>query len=182
MWYSCGVMLNASIPDDVLRNPVELSSGVRIEVIPQWVKDPRAVEHERRATRSEVESAVAAFVVEYEGTPGVLDKWQKQAEEKIFLAGIALWMAKPTGWSAGHMFHFQEKGDAGSWRRSGPINRLLVDREYLSEYPDPADFETAAEILTYILNLKRSGAVWGSIRFLGMALSERLWEPRFVLI
>jgi hypothetical protein len=182
MWYSCGVIIGAWVPDDAILTPVELAAGVRLERIPAWVKDPRAVEHEGTPTRQAVEEAEVAIVVEYEGTPGVLDKWQQDAEEKIFMTGIALWLAKPTSWSAGHLLHFQKKGDPQSWRRGGPANRLLITPQDASECPNAKDLELATKLLAFLSNLRRDGTIWGAVRLLAMALSAKPWEPRFVLV
>jgi hypothetical protein len=179
-WYSCGFIFEGHVPDSVLKVPVELAEGVRIERLPAWVKAEEALSLESWSTKKRIEEAVAGFVVEYE--TDALDANVQKAEEKIFLAGFAVWLAQATGWSAAHLTHFQVKGNASSVRRTGACNALRVRQDDVYAVPEPHSLALAGRFLGAVLRLRRDGNVWIAIRFLTMALTERLWEPRFVLV
>ena len=50
------------------------------------------------------------------------------------------------------------------------------------EVPSEDAFAVARRLLTEMLSLKRDGNIWTVIRFLTMALTDKHWEPRFVLV
>jgi hypothetical protein len=179
-WYSCGFIFDGYVPDAVLKVPVELAEGVRIERLPDWVKAEDALELESWSTKERIKRAVAGIVVEYEAD--AMDASVQKAEEKIFLAGFALWLAQPSGWSAAHITHFQKKGQSASVRRTGDCNAVRVRQDEAYAVPEPQALSLAGRLLAAILRLRRDGNVWIAVRFLTMALTEKLWEPRFVLV
>lgn len=178
-WYSCGFIFEGHVPDSVSL-PVELADGVRIERLPDWVKVDEATGLESWSTREHIKEAVAGFVMEFEAS--ALDAGAQKAAEKIFLAGVAMWLAQPTGWSPAHITHFGEKGRAGSLRQTGECSVLRVAPDQAYDVPTPEALAKAARLHAAILALRRDGAVWSALRHLTIAAPEDLWEPRYVMM
>jgi hypothetical protein len=107
----------------MLSEPVALGGGVRVERIPKWVQAKESLDLESWGTRNQVERARAVFATEYE--TDALDENARKAGEAIWLAGLAVWLVRPCGWSVGHIFHFE--GTPQTPRQTGPSNKILVE-------------------------------------------------------
>jgi hypothetical protein len=178
-WYSCGFMFAAHVPED-LALPIQLAGGVRIERVPEWAKHEDATRLESWSTRNHIEECDAAFVTEFEAP--ALDSGAQKAAETIFLAGLAMWLAQPTGWSPAHITHFGDKGHSDSVRQTGDCSILRVSENHSYDVPTQEAFKLAAELHGVILALPRDGTVWASLRYLTIAIPEHLWEPRYAMM
>lgn len=191
-WYSCAILGGAWIPDEILAEPTNFAGGVKLERIPKWVQDEKALEYESWLTRKSVSEARGVLAVEYDADSlGAPDpEWrgsqpraiQAAAAEKIALAQLALWIACPFGWATGHIVHFSRIGDASSVRQSGSLERAFVQPEHVDASPTAQKLAVASRVHREMLSLRRDGNVWIALRMLILAATERLWDVRFILL
>ncbi len=192
MWYGCGVLTEAICPDELVAEPVAFGGGVVLERIPAWVQSVEATLLDGWTALQRVKDAKLVFRIEYEAdalhspdpdwkgqTPRSI---QQVVDEKIWLAGVALWIVVPTGWSVGHLYHFQEKGDAMSRRSTGPANKVRVASEHIYDAPTLPQLRQAARYHEAMLALDRKGTIWSAVGLLSQALSDDQWIPRYVLV
>jgi len=191
MWYGCGIIIEAHCPHDLVVAPIEFGGGVILERIPAWVQSEHALENESWRTRTQIGQSELVFRVVYEadalGSPDPTWKGkeprgsQSVVDEKIWLAGLALWLVRPTSWSAGHLMHFDRNGDPQSQRSSGSLNKILVLPGTEFDPPTATDIGAGVEVHKRLLEMGRGGSVWSAIYLLGLSLGSREWLPRFVL-
>lgn len=190
MWYSCSISLNSWFQDSPITEPIELSHGVRIEPVPSWVKEEKALKLLSWTDREHIRDAELTFAVEYEadalGSPdpewkgAVPRSIQSTVAEKISLASIALWLAKPSRLTCGPILDFGRKGDSASLRRAGSLRPVLIREDEDENVPTAQDFAQAGQLLDAILSLRRDATIWIAIRMLIPALTESVWESRFL--
>lgn len=190
MWYACSISLNRWFNNSPISNHVELSSGVCIEPVPSWVKEDDALKLLSWTDREHIRDAELAFAVEYEadalGSPD--PEWkgtsprsiQSVVDEKISLASVALWLAKPTRLTCGPILHFGRKGDSASLRQAGSLRPVLIREEEKENVPTTQDIAQARHLLSVILSLRRDATIWTAMRMLIPALTESVWESRFL--
>lgn len=162
-----------------------------MEPVPNWVKDDEALKLLSWTDREHARDADLAFVAEYEadalGTPDPewtgtsLRSIQAATDEKFALASVALWLAKPSRLTAGPVLHFGRKGDPSSLRQSGSLRPVLILEDENENVPTVESFELAKRLLGSILSLRRDAAVWITVRTLVRALTEKMWELRYLL-
>lgn len=190
MWYACSMSLNSWFENSPVTEPIELSDGVRVEPVPSWVKEDSALELLSWRDRGHIRDAELAFAVEYEadalGSPdpewrGVNSRSiQSIVDEKISLASVALWLAKPSQLTCGPTLHFDRKGDPTSLRQSGSLSPVLIREEETENVPTAQDFAKGGEILNAILSVRRDATIWIATRMLVRALTEPMWEARYL--
>ena len=190
-WFCCGVITEVHVPEDNVAKPIEFGGGVWLQSVPDWVKSDAALQYESLTNRRGVEDATAAFVADYEADAlGAPDpEWkgketrslQQVFDEKIGLAGLAVWLVSRCGWSAGPTFHFGRKGDASSLRSSSTLFRI---RTHLEERDAPTVeiLRRAGVLHRYLLGLRREGSIWVAVRTLMAALVQSAWEVRYILV
>jgi len=189
VWYSCAVA-NAWFDDLTL--PVELTAGIRLEPVPDWVKAEEALKDLSWRERERIRSAEVTFAAEYEadalGSPD--PNWngtsqrgiQSVVDDKFALANTALWIVKPSRLTSGPVLHFDRKGDATSLRQDGSLRPVaLGPDEDLTELT-AADLELGRQLLVRILDLRRrDSSVWSAVWMMVSAIAERNWELRYLL-
>jgi hypothetical protein len=108
---------------------------------------------------------------------------QDIATEKIILASIALWIAKPTTLiHYGIVIHAEE--NKGQWllrqafspqtqriHKNDTNNKLTID-----------DLNIAKELYQDIIKLDRAGSAWIAVRSIFQALSADSWDIRFLIL
>lgn len=190
-WYGCSLALNSWFEIPPVTESTELCCGVRLEPVPAWVKSDAALKLLSWNDREGIRSAELALSVDYEadalGSPD--PDWNGQAprsiqasiDEKFALASLALWLVKPTRLTVGPVLHFGRKGDPTSLRQSGSLRPILTSDLEQQNVLTAADLVDAGRFLKAILSLRRSGAVWTAMWMLLRALSESVWEVRYLL-
>lgn len=190
MWYACSISLNSWFDDSPVEGPVELSSGVRVEPVPEWVKEEGALEYLSWTDRNNIRDAKLAFAMEYEadalGSPD--HEWigskprsiQSMVDERFSLASAALWLAKPTRLTCGPTLHFDRKGSAASLRQSSSLRPVLIQESEAENSPTATDLVKGGDILKAVLSLRRDGTIWIATRMLVRALTEEMWEARYL--
>ena len=190
MWYSCTVAAGARFDEPPWEPPFGLASGVRIERIPDWVKADEALKYLSWSDRTHIQDAKWVLATEYEadalGSPD--PDWQglnprgiqASVDEKFVLASIALWLAKASTITCGPTLHFGRKGDSESMRQSATLYPVLIRNDENDNIPTLTDLETAGRYLKAILDLKRDTTLWIAVRMLVSALTESMWEGRYL--
>ena len=191
MWYACSIAINSWFENSPINGPRELSCGIRLEPVPEWVKDDEALKLLSWTDREHIRDAELAFAAEYEAdTLGSRDPgWtgatprsiQATVDENFALASVAMWVAKPSRLTAGPVLHFARKGDATSLRQAGSLHPVLILEEENESAPTEEDLERAGQLLQVILSLRRDATIWTAVWMLVRALTERSWEVRYAL-
>ncbi len=191
MWYSCAIALNSGFVVAPIKEPVPLAGGIRIEPIPDWVKEDEALARLSWQEREWIKHADLAFAASYEaealGSPD--PSWdgaepksiQDAVAEKFVLASISLWLIKPCTLLCEPVLHFSQEGDSASLRQARSLRRVLVRKDEETNIPSRQDIEQAGELLGTLLSLGRDGNLWTEIRWLILGLTEQLWDTRYLL-
>jgi len=190
MWYACTIALNSWLDDSPISEPIELSCGVRLEPVPSWVQSDDALKLLSWRDRENIREAKLALATTYEAE--ALDspdpEWkgasprsiQSAIDEKFVLAAVALWLAKPARLVYGPVLHFGRNGNAASLRQAGSLRPVLISDTELGNVPVSEDLKRAGQLLEIILSLQRNATIWTAIRMLVRALTESMWEARYL--
>lgn len=191
MWYACAIALNSGFEQAPIKEPVPLAGGIRIEPIPDWVKDDEALGRLSWQERRWIKGAELAFAASYEaealGSPD--PSWdgaeprsiQDAVAEKFMLVNIGLWLIKPCTLNCTPVLHFSQEGDSASLRQARSLRPVLVRDDEQENIPSRQDIEQAGKLLAILLSLRRDGNLWTALHFLILGLSELLWETRYLL-
>jgi hypothetical protein len=190
-WYAIGVAVGDGIAKGV-EMPLQLAGGVRIDTIPDWVKNESALKLLSWHDRQQITSAHFGFAMEYEAKAlGSRDPaWsgkesrsiQSSVDEKFALAAVALWCMRGSLVSCGSILHFGEKGRSDSLRTSGTMRPILVNNDEVKNKLTKGEVDLARDLHEAMLSLPRDKTRWIAVRMLLPALTERLWEIRFLLL
>lgn len=190
MWYACSIALNSWFEDSPVTRPKELSHGVRLEPVPSWVKEDDALKLLSWTDRENIRDAALTFAIEYEaealGSPdpewrgGAPRPIQSSVDEKFTLASVALWLVKPSRLTCGPVLHFSRTGDPTSLRQAASLRPVLIREDENDNVPTSDDLDSIGKILNVILNLRRDATTWIAIRMLVRALTESMWEARYL--
>lgn len=190
MWYACSVAVNSWFEEPLVNAPYNLAAGIRIEPIPDWIKNEKALELLSWTDRKNIQNAELAFAVEYEADAlGSADPdWsgleprsiQSSIDERFALASVALWLAKPSRLTCGPLLHFGKKGDSNSLRTAGSLKPVLIREDEYDNVPTADDLAYAGRLLETIVTLRRDATTWIAIRMLVRALTEFMWEARYL--
>lgn len=170
-----------------------IGPGVLITRTPDWFREDAKFTRGnvgKLATLESEVSLVCTFEADSYGDPD--PSWtgsaprskQDLATEAIYAAGVALWLARPSGLYFELMVTCEPviSGGASVWTAQ-PVQRMQPLKSYAAETLRPADLQSADVIATSIRALPRPSAVWTAARFLSLALTEDpgvLWEIRFL--
>lgn len=192
MWYSCSVALNCWFKNDPINKAVPLSCGIILEPIPEWVKEDEALKYLSWNDKKNIKDSELVFSTRYKADAlGSHDPdWkgknprgiQSVVDEKFTLASVALWLIQPTNLSCGPTFHFNQENDSSSMRSSGNLKSISIDQDELDNTLTLDHIIEAGEILERILLLQRDGNIWYATRLLVLALTEKTWEIRYLLL
>lgn len=190
MWKAYSIILRCQFENVSLASPIDISCGILLEPVPDWVKNDAALSQLSRADQEGIRNATLSFSSEYE-TSGLWmpdPNWngrsprsiQHTIDEKFSLATLAFWLAKPTPLTTGPVLHFARIGDPGSLRYSASLRSMLVSDQEEINALSCADISKARELLRAINSLDRASTSWIALRTLIRAVSERFWEARFL--
>ena len=190
-WFFCSVIPNSAFNEELIKNWSKGSfCGFHLEPVPDWVKEDEALGFMSWTDREKVRGSELAFTLEYQaealGSPD--PDWkgdsprsvQKAIEEKVFLTGVALWMAKPSPISGGPMFHFDRPGDPTSLRSSSSFNPIQIAEHEQYASLSYEDLKMAGFLLAELLLLNRKATIWIAVDMLTRALPEKNWIARYL--
>ncbi len=190
MWYACSIAIVGYPPRDFPTTGIDLGAGMRVEKIPDWVTSDEALQHHSRNDRTNIKKAGLVFCKRYEaealGSPD--PEWhgtnprpiQDSVDEHFSLASVALWLVAPTWLTCGPVFHFGREGDSQSLRRSGSLRPMRVSSAESKHFPTSNEFAGAKSAFESILKIQRRGSCWIALRMLIRALTEEMWEARYL--
>lgn len=191
-WCAIGAITQYRDRDALLTLPVDLGGGVSLIKMPSWAKSDPALDVLGWSKRTRVQEDCAfAFYAEYEATAlGTPDPdWggptpraiQDSAGERLTLANLAVWLARPVRVPVEVVLHFDRPGDGTSIRESSSYNGLLVHEDDRDNQLSSNDLNLAKTLNEGLLRLTRDGTIWTATRLLWKSLQERMWEARFLL-
>ena len=192
-WLTCAPITSYRGPPGSILPPIKFANGVKLEAIPDWVRTEKALKFLGWSRRESIKKhAVYGFTVEYEaqslGDPDPDWKGLKQrskqekAIEQIQIANLSIWLSKPCRLSYDAILHFDQPGDPESIRQAISFMGLVAHHFDVDTELSAEDFETAIAIHDSICSLHRNGNLWTASRIFWRALSERMWEARFLLL
>jgi hypothetical protein len=174
-------------------NKFDLGHGVSIQQAPAWLSDEQMKQDLGFNQKEILQAAKYCFVVEYEanslgdpesagGGQSIRSK-QNVADEKIKLANLSLWLAKPSFISFELMVHV-EKSQKWVWRQASTYNLLMPHDRDVTNVLDLTNLSEAKSIFGSILSLPREGSVWVACHTLWMALTQAIdyWSLRYLLL
>ena len=191
-WCAIGAITEYRDRHAVLTLPVDLGGGVYLINLPAWAKSGAALDVLDRSKRKRVQDECAfAFYTEYEATAsGTPDpEWedptprpiQDGARERLTLANLAVWLARPVCVPVEAVLHFDRPRDGTSIRECSSSNGLLVHDEDRDNQLSTDDLTLAKTLNEGLRGLNRDGTIWTATRLLWKALQEDMWEARFLL-
>lgn len=174
----------------MLNLPVDIGSDVKIEAVPEWVNAGDHLDSFSFSERDEISCEKIAFstscVAEAIGSRDL--EWkgreprsiQSAVDEKFSLAGLALWISKPSEFSCGPKLHFEVNNDPGSFRQSSVSEKNRVSERESACVPSEEDFARSKDILKVLLSLERSGNVFMAIKILLHGLQDSVMGIRYL--
>jgi hypothetical protein len=192
LWQSWSPIFNWGCLYDIPKDGIDFAEGMRIEILPDWVRSEEAVRHLHVSHRTKIlRYVVYGFKLDYEAAslgdpdPDYLGdeprSKQNRAVELFNLANLALWIVKPNPISLPTFFHFDRPGDPKSVRSSGSSLGFLHHERDSDNKLSKNDVDLATKLHRVLFNLNRQEAVWIASRLLWKSLFERLWEVRVLI-
>jgi len=175
-----------------LKEVKEFSIGpVKLRTAPEFIKEEDVGKYLSYTQKELLKNAKFVLSIEYEANAlGDQDKeWkgdtkrgkQKTAYEKIRIACLSLWLAKPSPLRYDFVLHIKDCDKSPFTVQSFSVPAIIPHFRYENEFHDQVDIEIAEKIYNSIANLERKGPVWMAIRTTFDALTSP-WEIRYVLL
>jgi len=178
------------MPVKALPNRVsQIGPGVSLDAIPQWFKAERLYA-EKEFGKRETLCSEACLRATFQGDglgelcagPGGRQGRNHEASwERIRIANLALWLARPSALHVELVVTTEPDPGPGGTAISGRFLESIRPHErYASAALGLNHVKTADRLATAIQELPRPSSVWTATRFLWLALTEELWETRYV--
>jgi hypothetical protein len=151
---------------------------VTLEAVPDWFKREREHAKEYFGTR-ELSSSEACLksTIHSEG----LGTNCEASWELIRIANLALWLARPSSLHVRLVIAAEpEPSPGGSVIRAGSIESIRPNEKYAGASLKWEHLVMADKLASAIQGLPHPGSVWTAVRFLWLALTEELWEIRYI--
>jgi hypothetical protein len=175
----------ASLPNRV--SPI--GPGVVLDAVPDWFKEERrfaAVEVGKREILASEFCLKARFEAEglgelCEGPGGKLRENHEVSWERIRMANLALWLARPSGIHVELVVTTEpEPGRGGTAIKGNTLESIRPRQRYAGARLTLKHMTTADTLATAIQGVPHPSSVWTAVRFLWLALTDELWEARYV--
>lgn len=186
IWESVAPIFPAdALPDGV--SPV--GTGVVLDAVPDWFKEERryaATEFGKRESLASDACLKARFEAEglgelCEGPGGKLQKNDEVSWERIRIASLALWLARPSSLHVELVVTKEpEPGLGGTAIRGSTLESIRPRQQYAGAKITAKDLVNADKLATAIQGVPHPSSLWTAVRFLWLALTEGLWETRYV--
>ena len=178
------------IPVEALPNRVSrIGPVVMLDAIPAWFKEERKYA-EKEFGKREALSSEACLRATFEGDGlgelcagpgGKQGKNHEVSWERIRIANLALWLARPSALHVELVVTTEPEPGPGGTAISGRILESIRPHErYASAALTLNHVKMADRLAIAVQELPRPSSVWTTIRFLWLALTEELWETRYV--
>lgn len=178
------------VPMSALPNRVSpIGTGVVLDAVPDWFKEERqfaAIEFGKRESLMSSFCLKAKFEAEglgelCDGPGGKLRPNHEVSWERIRTANLALWLARPSGLHVELVVTKEpEPGPGGTVIRGITLESIRPRQQYAGARLTLGDVVVADRLATAIQSVPHPSSVWAAVRFLWLALTEELWETRYV--
>lgn len=174
--------------------PYHFSEQVSIRPIPEWVRHADTVDELRPQLREKIESDGSRHCigVEYQadafGSPDPSWKgdppWSMQdtAAQWIRSAHLALWLARPTGFSFNIVIDAVKHGPEWVTRGTTTYTDAYPLPDHQHEVHTLENFATAKTLFTAFLGVSHEGPIRAAALVTMKALGDQTWEFRFLLM
>lgn len=168
-----------------------LGNNAVIEKAPAWFKEFTNIADLDDSIKQTIEHADFTISIGYEASSlGDPDPdWhgakprskQNKAKERIQIANLALWLAKPS--CIGFELIVDAQFAEPNWhlRQARRIDRLVPHVRYKDNYLNAEDFEKAKKLFLPLCAI-RDGSIWRSTATLSWALTNDYWDHRYLLL
>ena len=178
------------VPMRALPNRVcSIGPGVILDAIPAWFKVERQYA-EKEFGKREAFSSEACLKATFkgeglgelcEGPGGKQGRNHEVSWERIRIANLALWLAQPSALHVELVVTTEpEPGSSGTAISGNSLESIRPNERYAGASLTLNDMETADILAAAIQRAPRPSSVWTATRFLWLALTEELWETRYV--
>ncbi len=178
------------VPLCALPNRVSpIGPGVTLDTVPPWFKRERQYA-EKDFGKREAFSAEACLRATFEadglgapclGPGGRERKNHEVSWELIRIANLALWLARPSALHLELVVTAEpEPSPRGSAIIAGSLESIRPHENYAEASLKCRDLAMADKLATSIQKLNHPSSVWTATRFLWLALTEEVWETRYV--
>jgi len=168
-------------PFSALPNRVSpVGPGVTLEAVPAWFKREREHAKEYFGTRefSSSEACLKA-TIHSEG----LGTNCEASWELIRMANPALWLAHPSSLHVKLVITAEpEPSPGGSVIRASSLESIRPNEKYAEASLKWEHLVIADKLASAIQGLPHPGSVWTAVRFLWLALTDVVWETRYICL
>jgi len=163
--------------------------GVVLDAVPRWFQEERKfamVEFGKREAFFAEACLKATFEGEAlgemsEGPGGKQGKNHEVSWERIRVGNLALWLARQSALHVELVITKEPEPGPGASAMSGRFLETIRPRNrYSGVSLTSEDVVSADRLATAIQKVPRPSPVWTATRFLWLALTEELWETRYV--
>jgi hypothetical protein len=190
-WQSWAPIFNWECLPEVPKEGIDFANGVRLEVLPEWVRSEEVIRHLHASHRTAIHRVVYGFRLDYKaaslGDPDPDYKGEEprskqgRAAELFNLANLALWIVTPNPISLPAHFHFDRPDDPKSMRSSDSGIGFLHHERDNNNKLSIDDVALATKLHFVLFNLDRNKTIWIASRLVWKSLWERLWEIRVLI-
>lgn len=172
-------------PHRVFNEPFSLDEEIMIQRLPDWVrKDKDVLEGLSWSDQQFLSSdCYLAFVVKYTGsviTGQSLNDKRDVLSNKVGMANIALWLARPCQCGIRMRLHFRQSNDVYRHSSSSTGDRgIYHHKDSTHEYLTVEDANNIKILYAKLLAIENNSLLRIAIRYLWMALHQKIWELRF---
>lgn len=161
---------------------------VWLRATPDWLKREREfLSRDTGFYRSYDADACLTTVVEAEGLGAPDDRLGTKKPndlvscELLRIANLSLWLARPSPLHIAFAVTAEPNpAPSGSVIRTRSIERIYPHPEYETAKLSSHSLGTADAFASSICRLHRPSSVWQAIRFVWLALTQELWEARYI--
>jgi len=175
-----------------LAEPFDLGNRVALSPRPDWLTRESITKNLGWVQREVlIGQARYALRVDYEaaslGDPdpswkGEARSIQDTSAECLYMANVALWLARPSPAAFGLVVHAEKHDDEWVHRQSFFFDSVKVHENDQRNGLGRHDLTQARTLNVALAGLPRDGAPWASARVLWKALTEDWWEGRYLLL
>lgn len=178
------------VPFSALPNRVSpIGPGVTVEAVPVWFKREREYA-ERCFGKREAFSSEACLKATFHGdglgsivqAPGGKTRRNYEASwEVIRIANLALWLARPSSLHVEVVITAEpDASPSGSAIKARSLESIRPNEAYAGASLKYKDLVMADKLATAIQSVPHPSSLRTAIRFLWLALTEEVWETRYV--
>ena len=177
-----------------LELPFELGNRVYLERLPKWISDESKDKVDLLLPRLRQEAddfhvqycLTARYEADAIGTPD--PDWegndvraiQDSAIDKIYLAALSLWLARPTAAGYTQISHVECESDEPIVRQFHEFDRFRPLKQYRRKRLRREHLLLASEYFSSISGLPRTSTVFSEVGALGSALVQSMWHLRYL--